>query len=316
MKVFLSYSHRNEDALERLRVHLAVLQQERQLDIWFDNKILAGTEIDREISDKLESADLILLLVSPDFLASPYCTSNEMKRALERHKSKDARVIPIILEPCDWISTSLRKLKALPKDGRPVSDWKNEDHAFSEVVQELRRSLVPGNVRSASQEKSTGIAEGGRHREPTCKTDYHVKREFNDIEVSSFRDTTFGIIRDYFEQSAADIVNLADVHGRFVVRSSTCFVCTVINSALTHGTAHITVYSGDENRGLGDIYFSFKENASPNEANGSFSIHADDYELFLNSLWDSGTRNSKLTPEMVAKHLWNRFIEKAGITKS
>lgn len=316
MKVFLSYSHRDTDALERLNVHLAVLKKERQIDVWYDHEILAGSDIDCEISEKLESSDLILLLVSPDFLASDYCTNKEMSRALERHHSGDARVVPIILEPCDWINSPLGRLKALPKDARPISAWNNKNDAFTDVVQELRRILNTEKSCFTSHEESTKVAEFEEFLTPQNKTDYRVKREFNVIDVSCFRDDTFRIIADYFEQSAVDIGGLPDVSARFVHRSSTCFVCTVINSRLTHGTAHITVRLANEGQGLGDLSYSFRENASANEANGMYFIQSDDYELFLKFWMDSGERDEKLSPVMVAQELWKKFLEQAGITKT
>ena len=141
MKVFVSYSHKDKAALERLHTHLAVLRRTGSIDEWFDREILAGGDIDAEISERLEASGLFLLLVSPDFLASDYCVEREMERALERHRSGDARVVPIVVEPCDWTSTPLRGLKALPEDGKPVSEWTNENKAFLDVVQELRRVL-------------------------------------------------------------------------------------------------------------------------------------------------------------------------------
>lgn len=205
MKVFLSYSHRDMDALERLNVHLAVLRKERHIDFWYDHEILAGSDIDWEISEKLESSDLILLLVGPDFLASDYCTNTEMSRALERHGSRDARVVPIILEPCDWKKSPLGRLKALPKDARPISTWNNKNDAFTDVVQELRRILNTEKSCFTSHEASTRVAEFEEFLTPQNKTDYRVKREFNDIDISSFRDDAFRITADYFEQAVVDI---------------------------------------------------------------------------------------------------------------
>ena len=118
-----------------------MLRRDGRIEEWFDREILAGGEIDAEIAERLESSGLFLLLVSPDFLASDYCMEREMERALERHRSGDARVVPIIVEPCDWTSTPLRDLKALPQNGKPISEWTNENNAFLDIVQELRRVL-------------------------------------------------------------------------------------------------------------------------------------------------------------------------------
>ncbi len=126
MNVFISYSHRDAGALERLHKHLAVMKREGAIETWYDREILAGGDIDHDISVQLEAADLFLLLVSPDFLASDYCYETEMSRALERHDAGVARVIPIIVEPCDWQSSPLKKLKDMPRVGLGGSEWTKE----------------------------------------------------------------------------------------------------------------------------------------------------------------------------------------------
>lgn len=99
---FLSYSHKDEWALERLHAHLAVLRRDGRITEWFDREILAGGEIDKEISGRLDDCDVFLPLVSPDFLASNYCYEREMERAIQNHENGKTRIIPIIVEPCDW----------------------------------------------------------------------------------------------------------------------------------------------------------------------------------------------------------------------
>jgi hypothetical protein len=152
-KAFISYSHRDEKALERLHTHLATLRREKTIMAWYDREILAGDEIDHEISSNLRESEIFLALVSPDFLASNYCYEREMARALERHAEGTLRVVPIILEPCDWKSTPLGKLKALPKDGKAISTWKNENVAYLDVVTELRR--ISSEITLPNQDNAT-----------------------------------------------------------------------------------------------------------------------------------------------------------------
>src|SRR6185437_8083890 len=142
-KLFISYSHRDEKALERLHTHLAMLRREGAIVAWYDRAILAGDDIDNEVDANLADSDIFLALVSPDFLASKYCYEREMTKALERHDAGALRVVPIILEPCDWNSSPLGKLKALPKDGKAISIWANQNVAFLGIVEELRRVLAP-----------------------------------------------------------------------------------------------------------------------------------------------------------------------------
>jgi hypothetical protein len=139
--VFVSYSHKEDRYRERLDVALAQLRRDARISIWHDGMILPGQEWDREIGKNLETANIVLLLVSPYFLASPYIYSREMLRALERHKSGSAIVVPIILKPCDWQETPLGELQALPDAGRPVLSWSNRDQAWHAVARGLRRLI-------------------------------------------------------------------------------------------------------------------------------------------------------------------------------
>lgn len=104
-------------------------------------KISAGTEWKDQIDARLDSADLILLLVSPDFLASDYCYDVELQRALERHIAGEARVIPIIVRPVDWHEAPFAKLQALPRDGKPISTWARRDEAYKDVVTGIRGAV-------------------------------------------------------------------------------------------------------------------------------------------------------------------------------
>src|ERR1035437_2373407 len=134
--VFFSYSHKDEALRDRLEVHLTMLKREGIIETWHDRRITAGDEFAGVIDARLESADLILLLVSADFLNSNYCFDVEMKRALERHAAGEARVIPIILRPCDWHSAPFGRLLAAPKDGKPIASWPDLDEAFVDVVRQ------------------------------------------------------------------------------------------------------------------------------------------------------------------------------------
>jgi tetratricopeptide (TPR) repeat protein len=109
------------------------------LEPWSDRDITGGAEWAGKIDENLNAAHLIVLLVSPDFLASKYCQDVEMTRALERHDRGEARVVPIILRPCDWETSRFARLQAYPTDGKPVVDWTTQDHGFLNVVNGLRR---------------------------------------------------------------------------------------------------------------------------------------------------------------------------------
>ncbi|MEM9265925.1 MAG: TIR domain-containing protein [Cyanobacteria bacterium P01_F01_bin.13] len=137
--VFISYSHRDEELKEELEVHLATLKRLGKIKPWQDRSIEAGTEWDATIKAELEAAQIILLLVTPRFMASNYINDVELTRAMERHEEGSARVIPIIMKPVDLKGTELRQLQALPKDGKPVTRWDDQDEALLNVVQGIRR---------------------------------------------------------------------------------------------------------------------------------------------------------------------------------
>lgn len=140
---FISYSHKDERFLRQLETSLAPLQRDKLISARHDRKILPGQKWDREIYENLENADIVLLLVSPDFLASEYARGREMLPAVKRRKSGSAMVVPIILRPSDWKTGSLGSLEVLPSNGRPVSRWTDRDEAWQNVVEGLRR-LISG----------------------------------------------------------------------------------------------------------------------------------------------------------------------------
>lgn len=143
LRVFISYAHEDEELRRKLETQLAILQREGLISTWQDRKIAPGQEWAKEIGAELEAADLVLLLVSADFLASGYINDVELKRALERHEAGEARVIPIILRPSLWQRGAFAKLQALPTDAEPVTSrkWGSLDEAFFDVAQGLARVI-------------------------------------------------------------------------------------------------------------------------------------------------------------------------------
>jgi formylglycine-generating enzyme required for sulfatase activity len=140
IKVFLSYSHKDEELRQELISHLSGLQHQGLIEPWHDRNISAGSEWADQIDQNLEQADIILFLVSADFINSPYCYSIEMKRALERHRAKTACTIPVIIRDCDWKSTDLHQLNGIPRDNRHVTGWGDKfarDSAWRQVSEEI-----------------------------------------------------------------------------------------------------------------------------------------------------------------------------------
>jgi hypothetical protein len=143
VKIFFCYAHEDEALLNKLKSHLRPLQRKDLIDVWYDRDISAGMKWEEEIDKHLNEANIILLLVSPDFMDSDYCYGKEMQRALERDQQGEACVIPIILRPIYWQDV-LGDLQALPKEGRPIVDryWHNLDEAFFNVAEGIRTVVM------------------------------------------------------------------------------------------------------------------------------------------------------------------------------
>ncbi len=109
--------------------------------MWYDREISAGTEWEHQIDTHLDTAQIILLLVSPDFMDSDYCYGREMKRAMERHESGEARIIPILLRPVYYEGAPFEKFQMLPTNGKPITSWPHHDEAFEEIAKGISKAV-------------------------------------------------------------------------------------------------------------------------------------------------------------------------------
>jgi uncharacterized membrane protein HdeD (DUF308 family) len=157
LRIFCSYSHKDEEHLNDLRDWLRGLERQGLIAWWHDREISPGWEWDEAIDKNLRTADIILLLVSPAFMASDYVYEQEIGKAVERHDRGEARVIPIIVRPSYWEWTSFGKLQALPKDARPITRWPDRDEAWLDVLEGVRKAvaelLVEHQQRAAAKER-------------------------------------------------------------------------------------------------------------------------------------------------------------------
>lgn len=137
-RIFYSYAHEDAALRQRLATYLAPLKQQKKIVEWHDRQIMPGSNWDNEISENLDSADLILFLVSADFLASDYIFGVEVDRALARLKRQEAKVVPVLLRPCLWEDSRFSELQFIPRDGIPISESRSADEALKEVAKEIR----------------------------------------------------------------------------------------------------------------------------------------------------------------------------------
>jgi hypothetical protein len=138
IKIFYCYAHRDRDLRDRIDKHLGVLKQLGHIVGWYDREIQAGTEWEREIEENLSAANIILLLVSANFVHSDYCYGVEMRKALEMHAKGKAHVIPILLRPVDWQDAPFAKLQMLPTGAKPITTWSDPEEALEDVARQIR----------------------------------------------------------------------------------------------------------------------------------------------------------------------------------
>lgn len=160
VEVFCSYSHKDEQYRRDFETHVALMKKQNLIQIWQDRKIIAGEDWAGEIDSHLNSADIVMLFVSADFLASDYCYEKEMMRAMERHDNEKVPVVPVIVRQCDWHDAPFGKLQSLPTDGRPVTSWGNRDEAWTEVATLLKvtvRAILERLLEAVEQDRAKGL---------------------------------------------------------------------------------------------------------------------------------------------------------------
>lgn len=320
-KIFMSYSHKDEPLRDELEVHLSMLKRQGLISTWHDRKILPGDVFGEEIDENLESSDIILLLVSHYFLASDYCYDIEMKRALEKHESGDARVIPIILDHCDWKNAQFEKLIALPKDGQPITDYPNQNKAFLEIVEGLRKVI------SKNQSEGSKPAEKVRTSKPVQKTsttnktkdpqrssNLRVKKNFTDKEKDDFLVNVFEYIYKFFKNSLEEL----EERNRFIDTNieridSQTFTAKVYKEEKL--VSQCKVWRGTDFGNTEAIKYS-NSISERNSFNMMFTVGDDGYTQYLkssglHSMYQSQLNNDdgKLSQQGASEHLWTMLIE-------
>lgn len=307
---FICYSHADEKYLERLRKHMALLQREEAIVAWTDHQIAAGARLDGTIRDALDDAQLFIALVSPDYLASNYCYEKEFEFALKKADAGALTILPVIVEPCDWLSSPFRQFRALPKDGKPVSEWTNSNLAFLDVVSGIRSLVTDAASYSEARPSEAALqTHPGRRMK--------IKQEFDSIQKSEFADQAFAAIADYFRNSCTEVNGIDDLRAKYHSMNDNAFTCTVVNRGIKGGReAHITVHNSKGRRHFhGDISYVFEAHAEPVTSNGSIRIAADDYNMFLTLGYGGmmGREDTKYDAQQAAEALWVEFIGHAGI---
>src|SRR5260221_12509135 len=262
--LFLSYSHKDEELRDQLEVHLAALKREGAIDVWHDRRIPVGDEIDHQISDALERADIVLLLVSPDFLASAYCNDVELKRAMQRHEEGTARVIPVILRPSDWHKTAFGKLAATPKDGKPITRWPDRDEAFLDVVKAIRQALPHEKAQSSADAAMARPRSSRQTSTGARSSNLRVRKEFSEADQDRFLDESFEFIARFFENSLAELQERnPGIECSFKRRSAEQFSAVVYRNGKAEARCRIR-FGGRHSTLMSGITFSYNDDSAGN----------------------------------------------------
>lgn len=304
-RVFFVYSHHDEMFRDEIDAHLAPLRHEGVIETWHDRKIGAGGHVDRTISGHLEEADIILLLVSSDFMASDYCIDVEMRRAVERQEAGEAVIIPVILRPCDWHRAAFGRLNAVPRDGRPVSAFTDRDAAFLEVARAVREVAMAASRTGCPPSRGGSSCERAQASVPEREDSVapprlRVRKDFTDHDRDHFLDEAFEYMVAYFDRSLQDVATQdADVKTRFRRSGDNAFTAAVYVKGTMKGECRVW-------REDGSIAFSWDANTHGG-LNERLSVEANGHKVFLRSLGMAslGQDQVEMTKEESAEYYWN-----------
>jgi TIR domain len=313
--VFFSYSHADETFRNELEKQLSMLKRQGIIETWHDRRIGAGEEIDKSIDERINRDAIILLLVSPDFLASDYCYDIEMKRAMERHLEGEAVVIPVILRHCDWHPAPFGKLNATPPDGKPITKWADRDEAFLEVAKAVRgaatrlahelKDTTNSSPKSPEMEKAAP-----RAMEPRS-SNLRIAKDFSERDRDQFKLESFEYMARFFENSLSEIGKRnSGIEGQFRRVDANRFFASVYKNG--KAVARCTVFVGAGGFGNGICYVN-AETSSSNSINESLRVDTNDQSMFLRpmgmSMHTGPEGNAQnLTQEGAAEIYWELLI--------
>lgn len=318
MKAFISYSHKDDEHLKNLEKHLAQVKRDGLLHTWTDQAIEAGGALDGEISDALNGADIFLALLSPDYINSQYCYEKEFKKAQELSKDGNLKIVPVIVEPCDWKSTPFGSLKALPKDGKAVAEWNNMNTAFVDIVTQIRKILKEEDSDFIQSENSSKIQQ----------TKYKSKKDFDSIEKMNFVSEAFDEIRKLLNDNISEVVQVEGIKAKVLEDNNNSFVCLLVNRNKVNVEAKLFARKPTEesrNQGSNSIYFGNKEHIisfSISNKNNSkreirFDLAYDDYHMFFekDGYANYGNTNSdkELSVNNIVDLIWAEWLHEVGI---
>lgn len=313
MKAFISYSHNDNNYLDQLHKHLAQLRRDNVLTDWTDNDILPGSAIDDQVIASLRSSDLFLAILTPDYINSGYCYEKEFKLAQELQKSGDLTIVPVIAEPCDWLSTPFQQFKALPKDGKPITDWNNKNTAFLDVVQALRKLIAGSNTVEATLP----------HHKSAPSRNYKIKKDFDSIQKMDFVEKTFDEVMEGLEKNVAELNDLENIQAKITQKEKEQFTALLVNRNKINTESTLSVTTGRMNSFQNQAFLnaefviSYSIGAKGRgQADKTYELTNDEYELFwsvANRFHSYGQQQERLSVREIVDTIWTDWLESVGI---
>tara|TARA_R110002050_G_scaffold14376_11_gene45435 strand:+ start:1829 stop:2779 length:951 start_codon:yes stop_codon:yes gene_type:complete len=315
MKAFISYSHADDTYLALFQKHLAQLRREGSISDWTDNAISAGGSLDSEISKVLDEAEIFIALVSPDYLSSNYCYEKEFAEAQRRHKEGSLKIVPVILEPCDWQNTPFGSIKALPKDGKAVALWNNQNTAMMDVTAHLRNISNIHDTNTSTVSKVGSIA--------TKK--YKIKKDFDSIEKMEFVDKAFNDVTKKIQDNLAEILSIDNIKARIIENNDNEMSCLLVNrNKISENEAALKISKSGTKQSQSQTVRFFQNSeywikfeigqSSHSRSEYIFNLSFDEFHLFWvqNNNYNRQVEVTSDTTDMV-NQVWQAWLESVGI---
>ncbi len=314
VKVFISYSHKDEKYVEKLKTALAQIRRQGLLQDWNDHEIDAGDRFDDKINKELNESQLFIGLLSPDYIASNYCYEKEFEEALKLESKRNIQIIPVICRPCDWKNTPFAKFNALPKSAKAISDWQNEDSAFFNITEMLRSLIQQPKVTASSRPNLRVTSE--RKFEGT----YKVRKVFDIVQKSNFIDNTFNDVKKLLKEYIEELATSENVTYKIINDTSNSFKCYLVNRDMTIAQCECIFKKIDERSNNNRFNFDEGElNAifikQNREESIGFSLNNDEYQMFFSvrSMFGPSNEDQKYDPKSIANEIWRKWLTQIGI---
>jgi len=314
MNAFISYSHQDQEYLDMLLKHLAQIKRAGLLDAWTDHEIEAGKSLNAEIAMALDQSRVFFALLSPDYINSNYCYENEFKKAQELSKAGKLKIVPIIVEPCDWHNTPFGEIKALPKDGKPVADWSNPNTAFLNVITEVRKFL------SKSDQQSDFIKPQGITH---SHNKYRAQKDFDSIEKMDCVKEAFTEVYSKIKEYLKEVVEVEGIKAKILEESESTFRAILVNKNKIGVETVLTISTSNRNEQTRNMmmltpasnYLNFEISGSKKgHSPRIFELDYDDFHLY----WKEGGFNQRnndteLEVNKIVDLIWEDWLHSVGI---